>query len=155
MLSCPQRATASRSLPTTDLRSACCCTHPKYRVPYCCGCRHWASPRDTTCPLAARGIAVFVHEWRGHGSSSVRAGHDSDWGYRELLEHDLPASLRLIDKQFAPLPKTIGGHSLGGQMAACLLALRPQTAQRLWLVASGSPFWRIFPRPRRWLLPLA
>ncbi len=105
--------------------------------------------------LAARGIAVFVHEWRGHGSSSLRAGHDADWGYRELLQHDLPASLRLIDEQFATLPKIVGGHSLGGQLAACLLALQPQTAQRLWLVASGSPFWRIFPRPRGWLLPLA
>ena len=104
--------------------------------------------------LAARGIAVFVHEWRGHGSSSLRAGHDVDWGYRELLEHDLPASLGLIDQQFAALPKIVGGHSLGGQLAACLLALQPQTAQRLWLVASGSPFWRIFPRPRGWLLPL-
>ncbi len=105
--------------------------------------------------LAARGIAVFVHEWRGHGSSSLRAGHDTDWGYRELLEHDLPASRRLIDEKFAMLPKIVGGHSLGGQLAACLLALQPQTAQRLWLVASGSPFWRIFPRPRGWLLPLA
>jgi predicted alpha/beta hydrolase len=105
--------------------------------------------------LAARGIAVFVHEWRGHGSSSLRAGHDVDWGYRALLQHDLPASRRLIDEQFAALPKIIGGHSLGGQLAACLLALQPQTAQRLWLVASGSPFWRIFPRPRGWLLPLA
>ena len=105
--------------------------------------------------LAARGIAVFVHEWRGHGSSSLRAGHDVDWGYRELLEHDLPASLGLIDQQFAALPKIVGGHSLGGQLAACLLALQPQTANRLWLIASGSPFWRIFPRPRRWLLPLA
>ncbi len=105
--------------------------------------------------LAARGIAVFVHEWRGHGSSSLRAGHDVDWGYRELLECDLPASRRLIEEQFAALPKIVGGHSLGGQLAACLLALQPQTAQRLWLVASGSPFWRIFPRPRGWLLPLA
>ncbi len=105
--------------------------------------------------LAAHGIAVFVHEWRGHGSSSLRAGHGSDWGYRELLEHDLPASACAIHERFATLPAIVGGHSLGGQLAACLLALRPDTAQRLWLVASGAPFWRIFPRPRGWLLPLA
>ena len=105
--------------------------------------------------LAARGIAVFIHEWRGHGSSSLRAGHDEDWGYRELLQQDLPASRRLIEEQFTALPKIVGGHSLGGQLAACLLALQPQTPQRLWLVASGAPFWRIFPRPRGWLLPLA
>jgi predicted alpha/beta hydrolase len=105
--------------------------------------------------LAGRGIAVFVHEWRGHGSSNLRADHALDWGYRELLEVDLPVSTQLIQERFATLPKIVGGHSLGGQLAAYLLALRPETAQRLWLVASGSPFWRIFPRPRGWLLPLA
>src|SRR5690606_4188822 len=42
--------------------------------------------------LAARGVAVFLHEWRGHGSSSRRAGRDSDWGYEELLTLDIPAS---------------------------------------------------------------
>ena len=35
--------------------------------------------------LAAQGIAVFVHEWRGNGSSTQRAGRRQDWGYRELL----------------------------------------------------------------------
>lgn len=114
--------------------------------------RHYLSFAEA---LAERGIAVFVHEWRGHGSSNLRAGHTLDWGYRELLERDLPASARVIHQQFPSLPKIVGGHSLGGQLAACLLALRPETAQRLWLVASGSPFWRIFPSPRGWLLPLA
>ena len=27
--------------------------------------------------LATRGIAVFLHEWRGNGSSSLRASHGS------------------------------------------------------------------------------
>ena len=103
--------------------------------------------------LAARGIAVFVHEWRGHGTSSQRAGRGSDWGYRELLTIDLPASVACIRQRYPALPKIVGGHSLGGQLAACLLSLQPQTAERLWLVASGAPFWRVFPRPRKWLLP--
>jgi hypothetical protein len=30
----------------------------------------------------------------------------------------------------------------------------PQHFNRLWLAASGSPFWRGFPPPRGWLLPL-
>lgn len=105
--------------------------------------------------LAAQGVAVFVHEWRGHGSSSLRAGRDTDWGYRELLRHDLPASVEHIRERFPLLPKIVGGHSLGAQLAVALLALQPQAAARLWLVASGSPFWRVFPRPRGWLLPLA
>ncbi|MBX3711904.1 MAG: alpha/beta fold hydrolase [Lysobacter sp.] len=105
--------------------------------------------------LTRHGIAVFVHEWRGHGSSDRRAGHDSDWGYRELLDHDLPASLAAMRTQAPGLPRIVGGHSLGGQLAACLLGLDSAAASRLWLVASGAPYWSAFPRPRRWLLPLA
>lgn len=101
------------------------------------------------------GVAVFVHEWRGHGSSDRRAGHDSDWGYRELLDHDLPASLAEMRGRVPAMPHIVGGHSLGGQLAACLLALTPDHPARLWLAASGAPYWRAFPRPRRWLLPLA
>jgi predicted alpha/beta hydrolase len=112
--------------------------------------RHYLPFADA---LVARGVAVFVHEWRGHGSSSLRAGHDADWGYRELLELDLPASANALSGRFPQLSAIVGGHSLGGQLAACLLALRPHTAQRLWLAASGSPFWRTFPRPRGWILP--
>lgn len=105
--------------------------------------------------LAARGVAVFVHEWRGHGSSTLRAGRDSDWGYRVLLQTDLPASVDAIRARAPGLPAIVGGHSLGAQLAASLLALRPDTAQRLWIVASGAPYWRAFPGPRAWLLPLA
>jgi predicted alpha/beta hydrolase len=102
--------------------------------------------------LAERGVAVFLHEWRGHGSSSVRAGRQCDWGYRELLTLDLPAS-EAVAAQAAPmLAHVIGGHSLGGQLACCRLALSPASAHALWLVASGAPYWRAFPlRLRGWL----
>lgn len=105
--------------------------------------------------LAKHGIAVFVHEWRGHGSSTQRAGRHANWGYRELLDSDLPAALDVQQAQYPRLPRIVGGHSLGAQLASCLLALQPAAAERLWLVASGSPYWRVFPRPRGWLLPLA
>jgi predicted alpha/beta hydrolase len=105
--------------------------------------------------LAAHGVAVFLHEWRGHGSSTLRAGRASDWGYQALLESDLPASEAVVTGAAPGLPRVIGGHSLGGQLACCRLALAPQAAQALWLVASGSPYWRSFPARHRWLLPLA
>lgn len=114
--------------------------------------RHYLPFADA---LNRHGVAVFVHEWRGHGSSDRRAGHDSDWGYRELLDHDLPASLAAMRAQVPAMPHIVGGHSLGGQLAACLLALTPDPPTRLWLAASGAPYWPAFPRPRRWLLPLA
>ncbi len=105
--------------------------------------------------LAARGIAVFLHEWRGNGSSGLRADREHDWGYRELLLQDLPASEAAVARTTAGIPHFLGGHSLGGQLACCRLGLAPDIAQGLWLVASGSPYWRAFPSPNRWWLPLA
>lgn len=104
--------------------------------------------------LAARGVAVFVHDWRGNGSSSLRPARDVDWGYHEVLERDLPATEAALGPLCTQLPRIVGGHSLGGQLACCHLALAPQSASRLWLVASGAPYWRAFPLRTRWWLPL-
>ena len=105
--------------------------------------------------LARHGIATFMHEWRGHGSSSLRAGHGCDWGYRELLTVDLPASDAALRQRLPDLARVVGGHSLGGQLACCHLGLAPDAASQLWLVASGAPYWRAFPRPVRYALPFA
>lgn len=105
--------------------------------------------------LHARGIAVFLHEARGHGSSSWRASRTSDWGYRELLELDLPLSLKAMRETVGNVRHVVGGHSLGGQLACCLAAITPAPPDALWLVASGTPDWRRFPGMRKWLLPLA
>lgn len=105
--------------------------------------------------LAGRGAAVFLHEWRGAGSSNLRAGRDCDWGYRELLAEDIPASVAAMREALPGVATTrLGGHSLGGQLASCSIALQPGYAQGLWLVGSGAPYWRAFPAPLRWGLPL-
>ena len=105
--------------------------------------------------LAARGIAVFVHDWRGNGSSNLRPARNSDWGYRELLTLDLPATEAAVTARLDGVPRILGGHSLGGQLACCHLGLAPDRAQQLWLVASGAPYWRAFPLRTRWWLPMA
>ena len=114
--------------------------------------RHYLPFADA---LAARGVAVFLHEWRGHGSSNLRAGRACDWGYRELLLDDLPASRRALASRLPGVPCIVGGHSLGGQLAGCYLALDGAGADALWLVASGAPYWRAFPARTRWWLPAA
>ncbi|KAF1685912.1 hypothetical protein B1992_10630 [Pseudoxanthomonas broegbernensis] len=101
--------------------------------------------------LAMLGIATHLHEWRGHGSSSLRPACGLDWGYRELLEQDLPASVACLPADGRPL--LLGGHSLGGQLACCFAGQATVPVAGLWLVASGTPYWRSFPAPRRWLLP--
>ncbi|SEM20732.1 Predicted alpha/beta hydrolase [Luteibacter sp. UNCMF331Sha3.1] len=100
--------------------------------------------------LAAHGIAVGVHEWRGHGSSDRRASRRCDWGYRELLVFDLPRSLESLAACVPDVPLLVGGHSLGGQLACLLAALTPVPLAGIALVASGAPYWRKF-RPWVWL----
>lgn len=102
--------------------------------------------------LAARGVAVGLHEWRGIGSSSLRAGRTQDWGYRELLA-DIARSETALDTAVPAVTRIVGGHSLGGQLACCHLALRTDAADALWLVASGAPYWRAFPPRVRYTLP--
>ncbi|MCL1498939.1 alpha/beta hydrolase family protein [Xanthomonas nasturtii] len=105
--------------------------------------------------LASTGIAVYLHEWRGNGSSTLRPSRQHDWGYRTLLADDLPASHVLLDRHDPQLPRVLGGHSLGGQLACCHAALQSAQLAQLWLVASGSPYWRNFPAPMRYGLPVA
>lgn len=113
--------------------------------------RHYIPLADA---LADRGVAVFVHEWRGHGTSTLRADQQKDWGYRELLTLDIPASEAAIVARVPSVERIVGGHSLGGQLAACYAGLAAHEVHRLWLVASGAPFWRAFPAPTRWWLPM-
>jgi predicted alpha/beta hydrolase len=94
--------------------------------------------------LAAHGVAVAVHEWRGIGSSNRRAGRACDWGYRELLQDDLPAGLAALRARWPQATCWLGGHSLGGQLGSLYASLHPAEFAGLLLVASGAPYWRRF-----------
>jgi predicted alpha/beta hydrolase len=100
---------------------------------------------DFSSVLADSGCEVFIHEWRGLGSSSLRAGRDCDWGYRELLEYDLMVAL---DKALE-ISKTetlyLAGHSLGSQFACMVAGLRPDLTAGIALIAGGAPRWQSFP----------
>lgn len=96
--------------------------------------------------LAARGIAMVIHEWRGIGSSDRRASRRSNWGYRELLLDDLPPAMAAVQSRWPNKTRLIGGHSLGGQVASLYAALHPADYAGIALVASGAPYWRAYPR---------
>jgi predicted alpha/beta hydrolase len=101
--------------------------------------------------LAGQGIALAVHEWRGIGRSSLRARRGVDWGYRELLEIDLPATLDAACAAAPALRWSLGGHSLGAQFAALLAAVDPR-ARGIFVVAGGAPYWRTFPHAQKLVL---
>lgn len=94
--------------------------------------------------LRAAGIEVAVHEWRGLGSSPVRASRRCDWGYRELLLEDIPSALALAKAGHPQREWWIGGHSLGGQLALLHAAREPESVKGSLLIGSGQPYWRAF-----------
>lgn len=98
--------------------------------------------------LAGHGIAMAIHEWRGIGSSDRRAGRHDNWGYRELLQDDVPAGLRAVAKAMPGVHVSLGGHSLGGQIAALYASLHARDVHSLIVVASGAPYWRRYPQGR-------
>ena len=52
--------------------------------------------------LATHGVATHLHEWRGNGSSTLRPSRTQDWGYRERLALDLPASVAALGGERRP-----------------------------------------------------
>lgn len=97
--------------------------------------------------LARKGITVARHEWRGIGSSSLRASRERDWGYRALLD-DLANSHAAAVAAIPGLRWLVGGHSLGSQFAAMLFALHRDAFDGLVVVAGGTPYWKNFGGPR-------
>ncbi|MCC2656304.1 MAG: alpha/beta fold hydrolase [Panacagrimonas sp.] len=94
--------------------------------------------------LAQAGVSFACFDWRGIDTSSQRASRTLDFGYRHLVEHDFPAALQVLH---ARLPSTagrtfIGGHSLGGQLAALFTARAPESVKGVVLIASGNVHFR-------------
>jgi len=94
--------------------------------------------------LAKVGIETLIHEWRGLGSSSLRAARGTNWGYPDLLDDDLAASIKQAQVMSPNLPLLLGGHSLGSQLALLAAAMRPKGIRGLLIVAGGAPYWRCF-----------
>lgn len=95
--------------------------------------------------LADAGVSVAVLEWRGLGDSPLRAGRRCDWGYRELLQEDIAATDAALRAEWPAARVSVGGHSLGGQLALLYAAHAGAALDGLVLAASGHPWWRAFP----------
>lgn len=88
--------------------------------------------------FAGQGLNAAVIELRGIGSSSLRAGRGTDFGYRDLVEKDWTVALAALRQRFAESPIFLFGHSLGGQIAVLHAAARPAEVGGAVIVAAGS-----------------
>lgn len=88
--------------------------------------------------LVQHGVQVCTPDWRGIDSSSVRAGRASDFGYRHLVEVDLPALIASVRQVCPNAPIWLGGHSLGGQVALLGATALADPIAGVLLIACGS-----------------
>ena len=100
-------------------------------------------------PLAAAGLRLATCDLRGHGRSLVRPGRSSDFGFREMVETDLPAAVEAVKGVFPAAPLVLMGHSLGGKLSLLFAAAHPGAVDAVVTVASCSVYWRAFPQGTR------
>jgi predicted alpha/beta hydrolase len=104
--------------------------------------------------MAADGVGTSVLlDLRGQGRSSARARQGDQFGYREILELDLPQAIETLRIVFRSRRLYLAGHSLGGQLGLILSARLRAAFDGLVLIAAGTAYWRDWPRrdrPRAW-----
>lgn len=100
--------------------------------------------------LHATGLSVATVDLRGQGEAKPALREGPDFGYRELIEVDLPAVVAVLRERFGGAPLYLFGHSLGGQIALLYTAACPGTVSGVVTIGTGTVFWRAF-GPRRWV----
>ncbi|CAH0999506.1 hypothetical protein LEM8419_00806 [Neolewinella maritima] len=93
--------------------------------------------------LAARGYEVFTYDYRGIGASrngplKQLAATNLDWG-----RLDMSAVFDHLLTTFPDLPKTVIGHSMGGQLIGTMT--NAAAIDRVVIIAAGTGYWRDMP----------
>lgn len=116
---------------------------------------HVAYYRGLCEAWARRGWQVAAIELRGMRQSSVQDVKRHNFGYREVVAHDLPWLAAEVARAAGPGPLVFAGHSLGGQFALMAASRVEQPPAGVVLVAGGSNHYRSLATPwarrRRWL----
>jgi predicted alpha/beta hydrolase len=92
--------------------------------------------------MAERGVAVAMCDLRGNGTSSLRPRRGVDFGYREILENDIPVAIAAVRARMPSVPLYVGGHSLGGQLMMLHVAAQKPEIAGVVLVACAIPYYR-------------
>lgn len=104
----------------------------------------------TACLAEAVGGTALAVDLRGQGVDPRRARDGDVFGYREIVEQDLPELVLRWRSALPDRPIYLLGHSLGGQLATLATAeLAPHLAG-LVLIAAGTACPRHWPAHARW-----
>ncbi len=95
--------------------------------------------------LAAHGLCAVTLDWRGIGSSSLRAARHVDFGYHERVHLDLPAAIAAMREHRPGTPLFLLGHSVGAHVSALHESLHPGSVAGLVFAAAGTSYYRCWP----------
>lgn len=109
--------------------------------------------RHFAARLADHSIAVVCPDYPGHGASPVRPSRKCDWGFPYLVNEHIPAVEAAV-RSVSSLPVIWCGHSLGGQIAL-MHAGASRAAAGVAVIASGTPYWRLWSGVHRWRIRAA
>lgn len=120
--------------------------------------------------LNALGLSCVTTDLRSQGESTPVVRQARNFGYREMLEQDLPAITTAVRDRFPAAPLFLFGHSLGGQLALLFTAAESSATSRdsashqaatsdgaaaprqiagVAVIGTGSVYWRAFAPARR------
>ncbi|MFI9408518.1 alpha/beta hydrolase family protein [Nocardia gamkensis] len=100
--------------------------------------------------LHSQGLSVATTDLRAHGEAEPELGLHRDFGYREMIETDLPALVAAVRTRFPEAPIHLFGHSLGGQLALLFTAAEPDRIAGVTVIGTGTVFWWAFGARRWW-----
>lgn len=100
--------------------------------------------RPLLAALTGAGLSAVSTDLRGQGEATPALSPQSRFGYREIIETDLPAVVDAVTERFPDAPLHLLGHSLGGQVALLYTARHPERVASLTVIATGSVWWRTF-----------
>lgn len=97
--------------------------------------------------LTGQGYSVMLCELRGQGTSQSKAPA-AKFGYREMVEQDIPAYIKAAKENCPDKDIVLLGHSLGGHLSLLFTAAHPEEVKGIALIASGSVYFRAYPFPQ-------
>ncbi len=103
--------------------------------------------------LHAAGLSVVTTDLRAQGEARPGLHEQPTFGYRELIEVDLPRVLAAVRARFPGVRPHLFGHSLGGQLsllhAAAMAGEEAGEIAGVCVIGTGTVYWKAFGW-RRW-----